>query len=47
MENEEPKEITDRQIYQTAIGPVCMSRTEHAMYIEEIEKRKQEKTDNK
>ena len=34
-----PKEITDRQIYETSIGPVCMSKTEYAMYQEEMEKR--------
>lgn len=36
---QEPKEITDRQIYETSIGPVCMSKTEYAMYQEEMAKR--------
>ena len=33
------KEITDCQIYETSIGPVCMSKTEYAMYQEEMAKR--------
>ena len=36
---QEPKEIADRQIYETSIGPVCMSKTEYAMYQEEMAKR--------
>ena len=36
---QEPKEITDRQIYETSIGPECMSKTEYAMYQEEMVKR--------
>lgn len=32
MMEQEPKEIADRQIYETSIGPVCMSKTEYAMY---------------
>ena len=36
---QKPKEITDRQIYETTIGPVCMSKTEYAMYQEEMVKR--------
>ena len=32
------KEITDCQIYETSIGPVCMSKTEYAMYQEEMAK---------
>ena len=33
---QEHKDITDRQIYETSIGPVCMSKTEYAMYREEM-----------
>ena len=33
------KEITHCQIYETSIGPVCMSQTEYAMYQEEMAKR--------
>lgn len=29
---QKPKEITDRQVYETSIGSVCMSKTEYAMY---------------
>ena len=36
---QEHKDITDRQIYETSIGLVCMSKTEYAMYQEEMEKR--------
>ena len=36
---QEPRKITDRQIYETSIGLVCMSKTEYAMYQEEMEKR--------
>ena len=36
---QEHKDITDRQIYETLIGPVCMSKTEYTMYQEEMEKR--------
>ena len=36
---QEPKDITDRQIYETSIGPVCMSKTEYAMYQEEMVKK--------
>lgn len=36
---QEPKEIADRQIYETSIGPVCMSKTEYAMYQEEMAKK--------
>ena len=36
---QESKEITDRQIYETSIGPVCMSKAEYAMYQEEMAKR--------
>ena len=27
-----PKELTDRQLVNTPIGPVCMSRTEYELY---------------
>lgn len=36
---QEPKDITDRKIYETLIGSVCMSKTEYAMYQEEMAKR--------
>ena len=36
---QEPRKITDSQIYETSIGLVCMSKTEYAMYQEEMEKR--------
>lgn len=35
-----PSALTDRQIYNTPIGPVCMSKTEHEAYLEELELRK-------
>lgn len=35
----EPAELTDREIYETEIGPVCMSRTEQQMYEKELENR--------
>ena len=35
----EPKEIADRQIYETSIGPVCMSKAAYAMYQEEMAKK--------
>lgn len=35
-----PPELTDREIYNTPIGPVCMSKTEHEAYLEELELRK-------
>lgn len=31
---QEPKKITDRQVSETSIGPVCMSKTEYTMYIQ-------------
>lgn len=37
----EPKELTDRQVYNTPIGPVCMSKAEHEEYLEEQELREQ------
>lgn len=40
LENEAPPELTDRQIYDTPIGPVCMSKAEHEAYLEEQEMRK-------
>ena len=36
---QEHKDITDQQIYETSIGPVCMSKTEYTMYQEEMAKR--------
>ena len=36
---QEHKDITDPQIYETSIGLVGMSKTEYAMYQEEMEKR--------
>ena len=33
-------ELTDRKVYDTPIGPVCMSRTEQEKYMEEQELRK-------
>lgn len=33
-------ELKDREVYQTDIGPVCMSRKEHERYLEELELRK-------
>ena len=39
MMEQEPKEIADRQIYETSIGPVCMSKTEYAMYQKEMAKK--------
>lgn len=38
--DEAPTELTDRKVYDTPIGPVCMSRTEHEKYMEEQELRK-------
>ncbi|MQN00725.1 MAG: DUF1810 domain-containing protein [Lachnospiraceae bacterium] len=35
LKNEAPAEIADRKIYNTDIGPVCMSKTEHEAYEEE------------
>ncbi|MCC6094181.1 MAG: DUF1810 domain-containing protein [Eubacterium sp.] len=40
LRNEAPEALGDRQIYNTPIGPVCMSKTEHDAYIEELEMRK-------
>ena len=31
-----PKELTDRTVVNTPICPVCMSRTEYAMYREAL-----------
>lgn len=33
----EPAELTDREVYDTPIGPVCMSRVEHEEYLEQAE----------
>lgn len=35
LQNEIPPELGDRMIYDTPIGPVCMSKTEHEAYMEE------------
>lgn len=35
LRNEGPREPGDRQIYDTPIGPVCMSKAEHEAYLEE------------
>ena len=35
-----PAELTDRQMVNTPIGPVCMSRTEYEMYRQELELRR-------
>ncbi len=35
LQNEIPPELGDRKIYDTPIGPVCMSKTEHEAYMEE------------
>lgn len=41
-------ELKDREVYQTDIGQVCMSRKEHERYLEEAEIRKlREKTNKK
>ena len=37
---EAPSALVDRKIYDTPIGPVCMSRAEHEAYMEEMERRK-------
>ena len=39
MMEQEPKKITDRQVSETSIGPVCMSKTEYTMYQEEMAKK--------
>ena len=39
-----PKELTDRQLVNTPIGPVCMSRTEYELYRAELELRKAKET---
>lgn len=38
--DEAPEELTDREVYNTPIGPVCMSRTEYEAYVEEQALRK-------
>lgn len=40
-----PQELTDREIVNTPIGPVCMSRTEYEMYQEQLELRRLRETD--
>ncbi|MGN0344486.1 MAG: DUF1810 family protein [Lachnospiraceae bacterium] len=40
LQNEAPAALGDRQIYNTPIGPVCMSKTEYDAYLEELEMRK-------
>jgi uncharacterized protein (DUF1810 family) len=40
LQNEVPPELEYRQIYDTPIGPVCMSKTEHEAYMEERKIRK-------
>ena len=35
-----PAELTDRQMVNTPIGPVCMSRAEYEMYRQELELRR-------
>ena len=43
MHDSGPRELTDRQIVNTPIGPVCMSRKEYQDYQDQLEKRKAEK----
>jgi hypothetical protein len=40
IENKIPPELDDRQYYDTPIGPVCMSKSEHEAYLEELKNRK-------
>ena len=42
-----PKELTDRTIVDTPIGPVCMSRTEYAMYQEALALRRKTDADDR
>lgn len=42
-EPEAPAELTDRKMYDTPIGQVCISKTEHEAYLEEVEMRKMKK----
>lgn len=37
LKNEAPTELADREIYDTPIGPICMSKAEHEAYLEEKE----------
>lgn len=47
QEPEVPPELSDREIYNTPIGPVCMSKTEHEAYLEEKARReRQQKNHN-
>ena len=39
MKDSHPEDLTDRQIYNTAIGPVCMSKKEFQDYQELLERR--------
>lgn len=38
MPAKQPPELTDRQIYNTRIGPVCMSKVEHEAYLEALDR---------
>lgn len=40
LRSEAPEALSDRKIYDTPIGPVCMSKTEHDAYLEELAMRK-------
>jgi hypothetical protein len=42
QEQEVPPELSDRKIYNTPIGPVCMSKTEHEAYLEEKARRERQ-----
>jgi len=35
-DNPYPEELTDRQIYNTPIGPVCMSKREYQDYKDQL-----------
>lgn len=41
LRHEAPTDLSDRGVYNTPIGPVCMSRAEHDAYLEEQELRVQ------
>ncbi len=43
QEREVPPELSDREIYNTPIGPVCMSKTEHEAYLEEKARRERQR----
>ena len=36
----EMEDLTDRQVYETSIGPVCMSKKEYADYLDALEMQK-------